>query len=223
MPIVATVDQQSSRRQPDRVGAALSSLQPLPVLRPFERTAGDELQGVLNDGQQALHTVLRLIRLGGFHIGLGLGATEQPLPASTREGRGEAYERARRAVERAKRRSARLAVEGPDAARARDAQTALDVLAALCRRRSAAAWEAIDLIEQGLSTTAAAARLNITRQAVQQRLTSAQWPLELDVRELVVRLLDAAVPSSEADSEPEAHVKPEARVEADPPVRVEGR
>ncbi|MGN6088416.1 MAG: hypothetical protein ACTHNT_03885, partial [Actinomycetales bacterium] len=69
MPIVATVDQQSSRRQPDRVGAALSSLQPLPVLRPFARTAGDELQGVLNDGQQALRTVLRLIRLGGFHIG----------------------------------------------------------------------------------------------------------------------------------------------------------
>lgn len=205
MPIVATVDQQGSRSQRDRVGEAIQALAGLSVLRPFERTAGDELQGVLADGQQAVDVVLALTRLGGFHIGLGIGEVEEPLPQSTREGRGRAYERARAAVERAKRRPGRLAVEADDRDRTLDAQTALDVLAALRSRRSEAAWEALALVERGASTTAAAAELGVTRQAVQQRLSAAQWGLEVEVRRLAVRLLNAAVGASAASDTQQHH------------------
>ena len=46
---VLTVDQRNSRTSDDRVPATLAALARLPTLRPFQRTAGDEFQGVLDD------------------------------------------------------------------------------------------------------------------------------------------------------------------------------
>ena len=85
MPYVLTVDQRASRRGADRVGAMLERLNgAVPVVLAFERTAGDEFQGVLADPVTVVDTVLELVRAGGWSIGVGAGAVDTPLPRSTR-------------------------------------------------------------------------------------------------------------------------------------------
>ena len=50
MPYVLTVDQRASRRGPDRVDDVLGRLNTgVRAVLSFERTAGDEFQGVLDD------------------------------------------------------------------------------------------------------------------------------------------------------------------------------
>ncbi len=44
-----TVDQRGSRRGTDRVPRAIALLSGVPTVLRFERTAGDEFQGVLDD------------------------------------------------------------------------------------------------------------------------------------------------------------------------------
>jgi len=99
---VITADQRGSRSQPDRVDAALRLVGAAPLVRPFERTAGDELQGVADDPAAALGVVLLLVRDGHWSVGVGVGGVRTPLPEQTRAGAGEAFERARVAVTRAK-------------------------------------------------------------------------------------------------------------------------
>ncbi|HWS58968.1 MAG TPA: hypothetical protein VN257_10540, partial [Actinotalea sp.] len=64
--IVLTMDQQGSRRVGDRVDALLADLTALEVasglVRPFERTVGDEVQAVLDDGALAVDLTLRVLR-----------------------------------------------------------------------------------------------------------------------------------------------------------------
>lgn len=188
-----TVDQRRSRRSPDRVEATVSRLasQSTP-LRPFERTAGDEFQGVLDDAEAAVDVVLLLLREGWWSVGVGVGPVRGPLPPSTRAGAGPAFEHARTAVERAKRHPQGVAVVGPVGASAHDAEVVLALVATLVQRRSAPAWEAVDLAVRGLSTTEVAAQLGVTRQAVGQRLATAQWQLEQQARPLAARLLAQA-------------------------------
>ena len=110
MPIVITVDQQASRRTVDRVPHALGLLSHVPVLRPFERTAGDEFQGVLDDATAVVDVTVTLIRDRRWSIGIGCGPVEGPLPTMTRAGRGPAFVAARQAIDAAKQRPQRLAV-----------------------------------------------------------------------------------------------------------------
>ncbi|MDP9390064.1 MAG: hypothetical protein M3P89_01420, partial [Actinomycetota bacterium] len=73
MSYVLTVDQRASRRGSDRVPEALALLSGggvAPVLA-FERTAGDEFQGVLADPADVVDVVVRLVRHGGWSIGVG--------------------------------------------------------------------------------------------------------------------------------------------------------
>ncbi|MFZ0157624.1 MAG: hypothetical protein WAL50_01230, partial [Kineosporiaceae bacterium] len=88
---------------------ALARLAPVPTLLRFERTAGDEFQGLLDDEVSVVGVILDLVREGSWHIGVGVGPVEEPLPRSTRAARGTAFERAREAVEAAKRRPQHLA------------------------------------------------------------------------------------------------------------------
>ncbi len=193
MPFVLTVDQKGSRRNPDRVGEVLGQLNAtVPTLLGFERTAGDEFQGLLAEPDQVVGVVLRLVRAGDWSIGVGAGPVQTPLPASTRAGTGPAYLSARRAVDAAKQRTARLAVRGAVPADAGDAQAVLSALAAVVDRRSAQAWEAISLVGEGRTQAEAATALGISRQAVGQRRTAGLWDLERELRPTASRLLRRA-------------------------------
>jgi hypothetical protein len=193
VPYVLTVDQKGSRRTADRVGEVLGELNDaVPTLLPFERTAGDEFQGVLGEPDEVVDVVLRLVRAGGWSIGVGAGPVQTPLPASTRAGAGPAFLCARRAVDAAKQRPSRLAVRGAVPAEAGDAQAVLGALAVLVDRRSEQAWEAIALVGGGRTQAEAAAALGISRQAVGQRLAAGLWDLERELRPTAARLLTRA-------------------------------
>ena len=192
MPFVLTVDQKGSRRSGDRVPAALSALSGVPTVLRFERTAGDEFQGVLADPAAVVGVILDLVRAGGWSVGVGAGPVQTPLPRSTRAGAGPAFLCARTAVEAAKRRPSRVAVRGAESTAAGDAQAVLTALAVLIDRRSTQAWEAIELVAGGRTQAEAAAELGITRQAVGQRLAAGCWDVERDLRPTAARLLGHA-------------------------------
>jgi hypothetical protein len=193
MPFVLTVDQQGSRRSADRVASLLPRLnREVRAVLPFERTAGDEFQGVVDDPTTVVDIVLRLVRDGNWSIGIGAGSVQTPLPKSTRAATGQAFLSARRAVDAAKQRTSRVAVRGAVPADARDAQAVFGALALLIDRRSAQAWEAIAAVSGGRTQAQAAADLGISRQAVGQRLAAAQWELERELRPTAARLLARA-------------------------------
>ena len=107
---VLTADQIGSRASPDLVPAALSALAAIPAERGFERTAGDEIQGVLSSGADVVAALRALVRLDGWRIGVGGGPVERPLPASTRAGRGPAFVAAREALGASRRAPGRIAL-----------------------------------------------------------------------------------------------------------------
>lgn len=122
--IVLTVDQRGSTYAADRVPEVLAELARLTRFREgvvvgFERTVGDEVQGILASGRAgaelAVDLSLHLLRDQGWSVGIGVGQVEGPLPTVSREARGFAFYRARDAVERAKTRGrgTSVAVEGP--------------------------------------------------------------------------------------------------------------
>ena len=173
--IVITIDQRRSRTGPDKVNALLSRLaKDFSVLRGFERTAGDEIQGVLENGIVAVDLALTVASTGEWSVGIGVGKVELPLPAQTRAGRGEAFEYAREAVERAKKSSGSLAVAGAGAHAGR-IEAELQLIAMTNARRSEPSRAAGTLVAQGLTQQEVAARLGISQQAVSQRLASGLW------------------------------------------------
>lgn len=193
MPYVLTVDQRASRRSPDRVPEVLRRLNSaVPTVLGFERTAGDEFQGVLADPDDVVDVVLQLVRSGDWSIGVGAGPVQSPLPPSTRAGSGAAFLSARRAVDAAKQRPARLAVRGAVPTDAVDAQAVLTALAVIVERRSEHAWDAIALVGAGRTQAEAATALGISRQAVGQRLAAGLWELERELRPTAARCLTRA-------------------------------
>ncbi|MEE2033008.1 hypothetical protein [Rhodococcus chondri] len=191
---VLTVDQRGSRRDVDRVADLLADLRDPRLTRPFERTAGDEVQAVTDDADAVVDLSLELLRRARWSIGIGIGRVEMPLPDQTRAGRGPAFEHARRAVDRAKNAIGRIAVEGADTPTATDADAALTLLATVVLRRSAHGHEAVALSRTGLSQAEVAEELGISKQAVSQRLQAAGWQAELVGRDLARRLLERADP-----------------------------
>ena len=189
---VVTVDQRHSRREADRVPRALQSLVHIPVVRPFDRTAGDEFQAVLDDPVAVTDTVLILAEERGWSIGVGIGTVELPLPATTRAGRGRAFERARDAVNAAKNNPYNVAVEGPDPKPCAYAQTGLRLLVRTIAGRSDAGHAAARQMRTGQTQSVAAATLGISPQALSQRLRAADWHIEQEARLLAIHLLQSA-------------------------------
>ena len=194
-------DQRRSRRAPDAVPAALAALAGLPaqgLLLGFERTAGDEIQGLLASPQLLVRVVSLLAREGQWRIGVGVGPVDTPLPGSTRAARGEVYVAARAAVEAARTQPPGVAVRqaaGPmddPASPAWQAETALLLWVHLLARRSAAGWEICDLLDRGLANRAAAAALGISPSAASQRAARAAYAEGRRGAELVARLLARA-------------------------------
>ncbi|MCW2810317.1 MAG: hypothetical protein JWP61_775 [Friedmanniella sp.] len=180
MPFALTVDQIDSRHHGDLVEPTLARLTQVPAVLGFVRTVGDEFQGVLDQVSSVVTVILDLMRSGQWHIGLGIGELEHPLPADSRSARGGAFLAARAAVERAKTDPSHLSVVAarPVDHADEDAEAFLRLVGAVRARRSEPGWAATDLMATGATQAEAAARLGISRQAVGQRLHAAQWGLE---------------------------------------------
>jgi hypothetical protein len=187
--VVLTVDQRGSTKAAatDQVPATLAALADVGMLRPFERTAGDEFQGVLDDPATLAAVAERLLREDSWNIGIGIGDVEEPLPESTRAGRGPAYLHAREAVNSAKSAPWRLRVAGDDPG-IRALETTLWLWAAVLNRRTSRGWEVADLVEQGASYDEAAKRLGVTQSAISQRAQAAGIVEGRRARELVTEL-----------------------------------
>lgn len=176
----------------DRVPELLERYRSRELVRPFDRTAGDEVQAVTDDPAAVVDIALALVATPHWSVGIGIGPVELPLPRTTRAGRGAAFEAARDAVNRAKSAPTALAVTGPDIDAATDVETAATLLALVITRRTSHGAEAVELARTGLSQTEIARTLGISKQAVSQRLSTAGWHSETAGRRLVERLLTRA-------------------------------
>lgn len=185
--VVLTVDQRASRSNPDAVPALLDLLADVPVTLPFARTAGDEVQGVLDSPEAVAEALQVLLRDGRWHVGMGLGEVETPLPASAPEARGSAFVAAREAVSAARTAPWHLRVAGTSAW-AEHLESALWLWAATLARRSEKGWEVADLLDRGLSHERAGAELGISQSAVSQRAQAAGVVEGRRARQLVAAL-----------------------------------
>lgn len=203
---VVTADQRSSRHRQDAVPGALRLLSDLPGAGTaglgFERSTGDEIQGVLTTGAAVVAVVQALLRTGDWRVGIGLGEVEEPLPDSVRAARGPAFIAARRAVERSGRAPRPVALEAnttvDDAlppghlAAAEQAETALWLWAALLDRRTTEGWEVVELMEASATQREVAERLGVSASAVSQRLRAAAFVESTRGAALCARLLEDA-------------------------------
>jgi predicted DNA-binding protein (UPF0251 family) len=190
---VMTIDQRGSSAGPDRVAGLVEGLNAggpdHGIVRPFQRTAGDEVQGLLDRADAVVGIALSAARSGHWSVGIGVGPVREPMPRETRAGAGAAFENAREAVERAKHSPGRVAVSAPPSASSSDEQAqdcdratlleaveaSLQLLAELEYRRSAEGQDAGRLVDAGLTQREAAEKLGITQQAVSSRLRSGLW------------------------------------------------
>lgn len=187
------MDQRASRSSADKVPGLLRRLATLDAVLPFERTAGDEVQGLLSSPEIVLAVIEQSLRLRDWSVGLGIGEIDGSLPASVREARGPALVRAREAVESAKRLpSVHIAVRGPSDSAASELEALLRLVGAVLRRRTAGQWRVIDAVAATDSRAEAAHRLGITVQAISKSLLASADDVVRDVYPLLARLLTEA-------------------------------
>lgn len=184
-----TIDQRRSRDNPDGVPELLELLSTYPLVRRFERTAGDEVQGLADDPDVAVSVAVAVAGDGKWWVGVGIGNVETPLPPSVRESRGPALVFARKAVERAHRTSYGVAVGGDFAVHA---ETALQALASMVVARSPEGHQAVSAMQSSASQKDAAQLLGISAQAISRRLQVARWADEQRMRDLTIHLMSEA-------------------------------
>ncbi|MCC9146252.1 MULTISPECIES: MarR family transcriptional regulator [unclassified Arthrobacter] len=191
---VLTIDQRNSQGSGDQVPQLLDALAGLPMLLAFERSVGDEIQGVCTSAETVTDAVLQVLRDGNWYVGIGVGAVHEPLPGSPREAGGPAFVAARQAVERAKKSGDRppVAVEGSPGAP--EAEAVLILLGRLIAERTAAEWRILQHVEPGKwgAQTAAARKLGISSQAVSKAARRAGWQEEWAARPAAAVLLERA-------------------------------
>ncbi|HET8878593.1 MAG TPA: MarR family transcriptional regulator [Arthrobacter sp.] len=219
---VLTIDQRGSSTDVDRVPGLLAELARISPDTRFERSVGDELQGVVERPGDAVEVALHALRDGRWYVGIGVGAVDLPLPASPREGSGPAFVAARLAVERAKSAAGHvpLAVVSGDAAalsqrrgggraagtglpgelECANAEAVLRLIGRLVQDRTAAQWKVVDVlrgIQDGHAGThgtqkIAARELGITEQSVSRALLRSGWQEEWAARPAAEMLLALA-------------------------------
>lgn len=199
MPAVITLDQRASREAEDLVPLWLEQLNEQfkgSLGLPFVRTAGDELQALVEIPEAIVEIILRGVRADEWWVGIGIGSVET-LGASSADSRGPAFYHAREAVNEAKGSRYGFAVVGDDFESAQLVRASLDLLCFVVQRRgsspSSKGWEAVELAARGLNTEQIGQRLGISRQAAWQRLRVAGWEEEVDGRWLAARLISAAM------------------------------
>lgn len=192
MVVVLTLDQRHSRWHGDEVPTLLKLLDQAvstPPLRAFQRTAGDEVQAVVDEPVTTVELLGAVLRTGRWHVGVGIVATELPLPDEARAGLGAAYLHAREALTRAKTVPHRIRVVGGVRYAAGHLETSLWLWAGILERRSERGWQVHDALTRGLSYGATGRRLGISQSAVSQRAQAAGLADERRVRALVRDLL----------------------------------
>jgi hypothetical protein len=218
---VLTIDQRGSTADVDRVPdliAALRSLTPA----PFERSVGDELQGVVEHAADVVEIALSALRSGHWYVGIGIGTVQLTPGGSPREGSGTGFVAARKAVELAKGSAGQVPVsvvsgsigrggEMPPQARegamtSANAQAVLRLLGRLVQQRTQAQWRVVDRLRalQGGagkhgSQKLVARELGITEQSVSRAVLRSGWQEEWAARPAAAMLLEYAHAQIEGD------------------------
>lgn len=212
---VLTIDQRHSRTDQDRVPRLLTALAEAEVrcVATFERTAGDEVQGLLDDPAAVRTALLTALRDGDWHCGVGVGEVEDgSFATGTRAGRGPAYLAAREAVKAAKTMPGSVAVRVPHEAGAEatawaaDCEAVWTLVAGLVLDRTEAQWRAVDAVDRSPTQAAAAEELGITPTSVAGALRLSHIRQERAAYPVLDRLLagaHAAATNAEADRKAE--------------------
>lgn len=189
-----TIDQHRSRSGRDLVPELLAALSGVRTVLPFERTVGDEVQGLPADAATTVEALLIVLRDGHWQAGLGIGPLERPLPASVRAARGPALLDARAAVERAKGAGpVHVCVTSASApVAAAQAEALIGLIGTLVLRRTDAQWAVVDAVDAAPTQRAAAEALGVSPQNVSQALAASAIAVERAVYPVLVRLLERA-------------------------------
>ncbi|MFF2245583.1 MarR family transcriptional regulator [Arthrobacter sp. NPDC058130] len=174
---VMTIDQRGSTGDVDRVPGLLKELAGLSTGGRFERSVGDEVQGVVERADEVVDIALHALRSGRWYIGIGVGEVDLPLPASPREGSGPAFVAARAAVDRAKAAAAHVPLAVVAGGRTRKASTpagAASNAAAGTAASAAGAAASANGTARSQAAANAEAVLRLIGRLVQDR-TAAQW------------------------------------------------
>lgn len=191
---VLTINQRDSREVGDLVPELIKSLRHLPTAIAFRRSVGDEAIGVLENPKTAIDAAMIALRSRRWHVGIGVGELLVPLPEDVNEAQGFGLVYARRAVERAQKTGERvpLAVSGPDADIAAEAEAVLRLIGQIVSTRTDAEWKVLDLMTPGArgQQKFIAEELGITTQAVSKAVVRSHWVEEWACRPAAARLLD---------------------------------
>jgi hypothetical protein len=217
---VMTIDQRGSSTDIDRVPEFLDGLRPFSSAR-FERSVGDEVQGVLDEPAAVVDVALHALRSGLWYVGIGVGQVNLPLTASPREGSGAAFVAARQAVDRAKAAASHvplavvsggvqrgLPASAAGGAAGRDAgvracanaEAVLRLIGRLVRERTEAQWRVVDALRamnerdpgrHGLQKQVAG-ELGISEQSVSRAILRSGWQEEWAARPAAEMLLATA-------------------------------
>ena len=212
---VLTIDQRGSSTDIDRVPELLDGLGRISPRR-FERTVGDEVQGVLDEPADVVEVALHALRSGLWYVGIGIGPVNEPQPVSPREGSGAAFVAARQAVDRAKAAASHIpvavvsggvrrgaAATGGAEAGARacaNAEAVLRLVGRLVRERTEAQWRVVDALRARNGRNPGrhgkqkqvAQDLGISEQSVSRAIIRSGWQEEWAARPAVEMLLATA-------------------------------
>lgn len=233
---VLTIDQRGSTSDVDRVPDLISDVAKL-TPATFERSVGDELQGVLDSADQVVDVALHALRRPYWYVGIGLGEVHLAPGGSPREGSGSAFVAARKAVELAKgaasqvplsvvagtmgRGDIRTPSQEGDMASA-NAQAVLRLIGRLVQQRTPAQWRVVDrlrALEGGAGRHGGqkrvAGELGITEQSVSRAVLRSGWQEEWAARPAAAMLLEHAHSLVTAGAHPEGAHTERAQTEGD--------
>jgi len=202
-----TIDQRGSTGDLDRVPGFIEQIARLHPAGPggpvFERSVGDEVQGVVRDADAVVDIALYALREGYWYVGIGVGTVALPGGASPREGTGTAFVAARKAVERAKAAASQvplsvvagiMAGEAGGSAQAGEgertcakAEAVLRLLGRLVQERTEAQWRVVDALRHLDAAPHEASRPGPARHGSQKQVAKELGITEQSVSRTVLR------------------------------------
>ncbi|TQJ61753.1 hypothetical protein FBY30_4068 [Arthrobacter sp. SLBN-83] len=211
-----TIDQRGSTGAQDLVPdllARIAALQLSGTGKPvFERTVGDEVQGVVPDASAVVEVALHALRVGRWYVGIGVGTVSLAPGASPREGTGTAFVAARKAVELAKAAGQQVPLSvvpgimaktggsgpaGEGSQACANAEAVLRLLGRLVQDRTEAQWRVVDALRRlgparHGSQKQVALDLGISEQSVSRTVLRSGWQEEWAARPAAAMLLGIA-------------------------------